>query len=335
MNDDPSKLVKQSRWRWRLAALLLVGTVALGAALGYLRYWIFKPIGSGPAGPAVARDHFAQPWSQRKVLLVGLGDSVTAGFGARRGYGYFDRLAVNPEDEFPDLSGICLKAVLPNLETLNLAVSGSTSLDHVEHVRERLKTQDPDTFGLVVMTSGGNDLIHSYGQRPPREGAMYGATLTQAKPWIERFEQRFGETLDRITERFPGGCRIFVADIYDPTDATGDAPAAGLPHWPDGLAIHAAYNEAIRRVAGKRPHVHVVPMYQQFLGHGIHCRQFWHPHYRSDDPYYWYASNLEDPNERGYDAIRRLFLLEIVKVVQQSLKESSPSEPGRVAPHDR
>ncbi|MEN6496545.1 MAG: SGNH/GDSL hydrolase family protein, partial [Thermoguttaceae bacterium] len=111
MNDAPSKLVKQSRWRWRLSALLLAGVVALGATLGYVRYWIFKPIGSGPAGPAVAREHFAQPWSQRKVLLVGLGDSVTAGFGARRGYGYFDRLAVNPEDEFPDLSGICLKAV--------------------------------------------------------------------------------------------------------------------------------------------------------------------------------------------------------------------------------
>jgi len=39
------------------------------------------------------------------------------------------------------------------------------------------------------------------------------------------------------------------------------------------------------------------------------------PTYDSDDPYYWYGSNLEDPNDRGYDAIRRLFLIEVEKVL--------------------
>jgi hypothetical protein len=46
---------------------------------------------------------------------------------------------------------------------------------------------------------------------------------------------------------------------------------------------------------------------------GIHCTQFWREHYRRDDPHYWYADNLEDPNIRGYDAIRRVFLLEMAK----------------------
>ena len=54
-----------------------------------------------------------------------------------------------------------------------------------------------------------------------------------------------------------------------------------------------------------------------FLGHGIHCTQFWAEHYHPDDPHYWYHVNLEDPNERGYDAIRRLFLLEISKVAPE------------------
>jgi hypothetical protein len=31
-------------------------------------------------------------------------------------------------------------------------------------------------------------------------------------------------------------------------------------------------------------------------------------HYDRKDPHYWYFINLEDPNERGYDALRRLFL---------------------------
>jgi hypothetical protein len=56
-------------------------------------------------------------------------------------------------------------------------------------------------------------------------------------------------------------------------------------------------------------------MYEAFLGHGVHCRKFWGAHYRSADPHYWYAPNLEDPNDRGYDAIRRVFLSEILKEV--------------------
>ncbi len=33
--------------------------------------------------------------------------------------------------------------------------------------------------------------------------------------------------------------------------------------------------------------------------------------------HYWYYTNLEDPNERGYDAIRRLFLLEMMEAAKQ------------------
>ena len=49
------------------------------------------------------------------MLLLGLGDSVTAGFGVPSPYSYFSRLVKNPDDEFEDMRGICLSAVLPNL----------------------------------------------------------------------------------------------------------------------------------------------------------------------------------------------------------------------------
>ena len=78
----------------------------------------------------------------------------------------------------------------------------------------------------------------------------------------------------------------------------------------------AAYNEVIARCAEKHPNVHLVNMHDGFLGHGIHCGQFWSKHYDSKDPHYWYYTNLEDPNERGYDAVRRLFLNEMTKVAQ-------------------
>ncbi len=86
--------------------------------------------------------------------------------------------------------------------------------------------------------------------------------------------------LDILNERFPGGCHVFLADIYDPTDGIGDAPSVSLPDWPDGLAIHAEYNKIIHTYADERDNVHLVPLHATFLGHGLHCRQFCRNTYR-------------------------------------------------------
>lgn len=298
----------------RRAIKLLAIALALFGVLAAYYYAVYaRPVGSGPAGPDVSAEPFGKVWTTRKVLLLGLGDSVTAGFGVAPPDAYFNRLVKNPPDEFDDMRGICLSAVLPRLAVKNLAVSGSTSLMHVDTIRDFLEKQSSDVFGLVVMTTGGNDLIHSYGRQSPREGAMYGATPEQAQPWIGNFTKRLDEMVRLIEARFPGGCMIFLADIYDPSDGVGDPAAAYLPAWSDCLAIHGAYNEAIRRTAKRHRSVHLVPMHAEFLGHGVHCTQPWNQYYRAGDPHYWYACNLEDPNVRGYDAIRRLFLIEIAK----------------------
>ncbi len=307
----------------RLLVLAVAGLVLIAGGLFYQKYWLTRPsVGRGPAGPKVSPQAFAEPWTDRKVLLLGLGDSVTAGFGVPQHLSYFGRLIANPDDEFPEMQGLCLSAVLPNLAPANMAVSGSTSIDHLRHIEKLLETQDPEVFGLIVMTSGGNDIIHNYGKSPPCEGAMYGATVAQAGPWIEAFDKRLHKMIDLLEARFPGGCKIFLADIYDPTDGLGDAHNAGLPRWSDGLAIHEAYNDVIRRCAEKRATVHLVPMREAFLGHGIHCTHWWREHYRPEDPHYWYAANLEDPNHRGYDALRRLFLNEIAGVADELAPES-------------
>lgn len=300
-------MIRFSRHK-RVALLLLIGLVLVGGGLAYLELFLARPMGEGSAGPAVGREPFQRTWTDRRVLLLGIGDSITAGLGASSAdRSLFNRLVRTPDDEFPEMQGVCLSAVLPRLEHKNIAVSGSTSMHHIDTIAE-LDQQDPDVFGMVVMTTGGNDLIHSYGQRPPREGAMYGATLARARPWIQSFQQRLDAMLDAIEQRFPGGSEIFIGDIYDPTDGIGDAPSVYLPHWPDGLAIHAEYNRSIHQVASLRRNVHVVPIYKTFLGHGSHCRQFWLSSYDAEDPHYWYFENIEDPNDRGYDALRRVFL---------------------------
>lgn len=299
--------------------VLITGTGLLLTliAICYDAWFLSRPIGSGPAGPPVAETPFTSLWSERPVMVLGIGDSITAGLGARSAErSYFRRMIDNPPDEFDDMLGKHLRRVLPNLKFQNIAVSGSTSLQHVDLIADRLGMMPDDVYGLVVMTSGGNDIIHNYGRTPPREGAMYGATLEQAVPWIEAFQQRLQAMLDHITGLFPAGCEIYLADIYDPTDGVGDAPSVFLPHWPDGLAIHTAYNEVIRSVVSQRDNVFLVPLHQTFLGHGSHCRQFWRQHYDPGDPYYWYYDNIEDPNDRGYDAIRRLFLNSMIENTQ-------------------
>jgi len=248
------------------------------------------------------------------VLLLGIGDSITAGFGARRGYSYFDRLVSNPEGDSEDMLGKTLSAVLPSLAAKNISASGTTSIQHLRKQVAHLAPQPADVLGIVVMTTGGNDIIHNYGLTPPREFAMYGSTLKQAEQWIANYEERLDEMVSRIKAAFPGGCHIFLANIYDPTDGTGDMGLTGLPAWPDGLSVLAAYNDIIVRCCETHNVVHLVNIHEPFLGHGIHCTKFWLEHYRTDGPHYWY-SIIEDPNERGYDAVRRLFLLEMIRAL--------------------
>ena len=48
-------------------------------------------------------------------------------------------------------------------------------------------------------------------------------------------------------------------------------------------------------------------------------------HFDRSDPHYWYYHNLEDPNDRGYDALRRVFLNAIIG-------QRSQFEPAKLQP---
>ena len=196
---------------------------------------------------------------------------------------------------------------------MNLAVSDSTSPMHLETIRESLAKQDANVFGLVVITSGGNDLMHSRGRFPPREAAMYGATLAQAQPWIENYEVRLDAMIDLLREPLSRRLYDLLGRHLRSQRRRGRSAAAGLPAWPDCMTDPSGLQQSdpprgrparvgprradARGVSGPRHPLH--PALAQ--------------HYRLGDPTYWYAVNLENPNVRGYDAIRRLFLIEIAK----------------------
>ncbi len=202
--DSPDRPRGRQPWSRRVAFLAaLAGILVLSGFL--VRHWWFSlPVGQGPAGPSVDSAAFTGTWTTRPVLVVGLGDSITFGFGAPKGYGYFSRLLTNPPGEFADMRGLCLSRVLPNLRSTNLAVSGSVSRDCQEHQLGLLPISDTNVLGLVMITTGGNDLIHNYGKTPPRELAMYGASLEQAQPWTRNYEERLDKIIRGVERPFPG-----------------------------------------------------------------------------------------------------------------------------------
>ncbi|MBN2019109.1 MAG: SGNH/GDSL hydrolase family protein [Sedimentisphaerales bacterium] len=320
-NDDPTVKTpasqKSRRWftfvKYLITAVLII---VIGGGV-FLYFNIYLPQGTGPAGPDVPAEPFNHIWSEQKVMLFGIGDNITDGSSVREGFSYFQRLVQNPPGDSPDMLGRNLSTVFPNLTTTNTASSWSNSIHHREAV-EMMSRHPEDLMGIVVMSTGLNEILHSYGKEPPAEGAMYGASLEQALPWMDNFEKRMSEMVAQIKHLFPGGCHIFLANIYDLTDGTGNTTAwfTKAPPWPDGLSILEAYNQIIKECADKYEYVHLVDIHKPFLGHGIHCKKFWIESYTRDDPTFWYQSKSQDPsaNERGHDAIRRLFLNEMIKV---------------------
>jgi hypothetical protein len=166
-----------------------LGWVMLATLLCWWGFRVPAGMGEGPAGPEVPAAAFETRWMDRPVALVSLGDSVSTGFGAPEGLGFFDLVHRNRDDVYPEMRGRDLSSVMGPIRIVRMARNSTNSSAHEDAV-DRLSDFAPETFGIVCVTSGGIDLIHPYGKAAPREGAMFGADFATASPWIERFEQR-------------------------------------------------------------------------------------------------------------------------------------------------
>ncbi|MCF7956267.1 MAG: SGNH/GDSL hydrolase family protein [Phycisphaerae bacterium] len=307
------------RWysiRWKL---LLFVPLLLIMATGYAAWRVHLvtrplPMGTGPAGPAISTEAFEQKWSDQKFVMIGIGDSITRGLGASRKHSHFQLLVQNDDVQYPDMKGCDLSSVLPQLQSKNWARDFTVSQQHIDDQLPLVEVYPNDVHGIVLMTSGGNDLIHDYGRSKPVDGAMYGCSYKQAINWTENIKQRVTTLVEGVMKKFPGGCDIFLANIFDPTDDVSDPQAKGLPRWRGASKIARLTNQKIAEICNEYENVHLVDIHTEFLGHGIHCTERWRKYYHKDDPGHWYYHNLEDPNRRGYDAIRRLYLKEIVSV---------------------
>ncbi|MHC5162859.1 MAG: SGNH/GDSL hydrolase family protein [Planctomycetota bacterium] len=301
------------RWRAVLLCVLIITAVAGYASWRFYNALRVRPIGRGPAGPPVSAVPFEKVWSEKEIVFLGVGDSITRGYGGPSGLNYFDLLVKN-HPRYADMKGRDLSTVFPNLTSRNVAVDYTISQEHIDFQLPKIPQYDNSIHGIIVLTSGGNDLIHDYGRSEPRHDAMYGCSYKQGKEWCEILKDRLDTLLAGLNAKFPGGCDIFFANIYDPTDGVGDPQTVMMNRWRDCVKVLGLANQKIAELCEKYPNVHLVDIHKPFLGHGIHCDEPWRKHYHKDDPHFWYAPILEDPNIRGHDAIRRLFLNEMVLV---------------------
>ena len=308
--------MKWYKLRWRVIGYIFL---MIAISVGYAGWRFYnalriRPMGTGPAGPAVAAAPFEKVWSEQEVVFLGVGDSITRGYGASGGLTYFDLLKQNNDTVYPDMQGRDLSEVFPKLKTRNIAVDYTISQEHIDQQLVKIPPYDDSVHGVIVLTSGGNDLIHDYGRSEPQHDAMYGCSYKQAQPWCEMLKVRLDTLLTGLMEKFPGGCDIFFANVFDPTDGVGDPQTVMMARWPACVKVLTLANQKIAELCDKYPNVHWVDIHSEFLGHGIHCDEFWRKHYHKDDPHFWYAPILEDPNVRGHDAIRRLFLQKMICV---------------------
>jgi hypothetical protein len=93
--------------------------------------------------------------------------------------------------------------------------------------------------------------------------------------------------------------------VYDPSDGTGDTGRLGLPPWPDGVAVIAELNEALRARAAAHG-ARVAEIGQRFRGHGLMAGDPTQPCSSPGDRNLWFCRLIE-PNAWGADAVRAAF----------------------------
>jgi lysophospholipase L1-like esterase len=219
---------------------------------------------------------------------IELGDSISDNGGM--GPFFYNLLFQNDDTMYPQWAGLDLKTKFNVQMHVHGAVAGSQSKD-VQGQVAALPATLPGPV-LVTITTGGNDLRAA---APQAISGMDQQYLDQMRSSIDGY-------LTDLTKpgRFGAGVTVYVlqANIYDPTDKTGNFSNCPLPlslymsNMAD--AIFGRWNQVISDELPKFPESVVEPLHDDFLGHGIH------------DTDNWFFGDCIHPNTKGHHQLRRL-----------------------------
>lgn len=240
-------------------------------------------------------------------LIVFMGDSITRGEGATStDRDYVDLLFGNDDDRFPGYVGADLVAWYPGIaHAVNVAVSGGTTdtlLDaEVPALQQWIETNvdggRPTGQTVVFVTIGGNDL----------QAAL--VPFVDPQPLIDGALDNLEQTLDFLQDPawFPGGTRVFVTNVYEPSDGVGRSGCFFGLDYSGRLADLERYNAGLHDL-GQARGVAIVDLHGHFLGHGANAADANNPFYDASDPTRWFAGDCIHPNDAGHHQVRRLFL---------------------------
>jgi lysophospholipase L1-like esterase len=160
---------------------------------------------------------------------------------------------------------------------------------------------------LVTITIGGNDLAADAESVLINGGSA--SELGNLMP-PSAFASDLDTALSALTKpgRFGSGVDVYVfeADIYDPTDGTGDFAAQGCPIpfslFPEVMTTMTFedWNTVVHTEVPKYPHAFWAPLHDTFKGHGLSKTG-------TSSWFNWAQTDCLHPNALGHNAIREMF----------------------------
>jgi lysophospholipase L1-like esterase len=223
--------------------------------------------------------------------LVILGDSISDGGGVPPYY--YNLLVNNDGAKYPEWAGKDLKTRYgSSLQVVKASKAGAVSSGLPGQV-SGLPSSLPGPVAVVI-TIGGNDMQANIVSI--LQGTDQGAR--------DSFRANIATAVGELTMpgRFGAGVdvHVFEADIYDPTDGSGDfsscpVPLSFVPKTPsDGF--FGAWNAVVTDEVPKHGMSVVPPLHDTFHNHGV-----------IDPPQSWFHTDCIHPNAKGHNAIRGMF----------------------------
>jgi lysophospholipase L1-like esterase len=199
------------------------------------------------------------------------------------GLGAASLLARNDDQVWPEFGGRDLVTRFPGIDCRWLAADGATTDSVLDTQLDSVPPADPRAEAVVTLTAGGNDLL-----------GLIGASDRAGAAGVRTALHNLDAILDTLRHRLPRAL-LLVANVYDPTDGTGDLEGTRLR--PQEMRWLGDYNAGVARRCGARA-ARLVDVHGHFAGHGRSAP--------AAERWYWTESLIE-PGLVGASEIRRLW----------------------------
>jgi lysophospholipase L1-like esterase len=273
--------------------------------------------------------------------LIVMGDSISYGYGTTQpgsstcandpcdtALAYYNLLINNDDTQWPTETNTTLPALFnvsaSSIPVVNVAYPGDTT-SNIATNQLTATTANPSVGlkgmfptppsgpSIVVITIAGNDMLAQVQN-------MSSSSLDSAiNTMISNIETAV-EYLQDPTN-FPDGVYIYLANLYDPSDATGVLPYSclGFGSVPGSITnatleagLTTLFNDEVQ--LAQQLNFAVIDDLGHFHGHGLYAANQTatssapaDPNYDSSDPTDWFYTDCIHPTNAGHNELRRLF----------------------------